>query len=70
MDPEMYILFSSQVALDITFEKLCQLTWGEKVIVMIRDDCVDLKQQHREGYFVCNLTRSAQDFPTVLFLQM
>lgn len=31
---------------------------------------LDLKQQHREGYFVCNLTRSAQYFPTVLFLQM
>lgn len=43
---------------------------GEKVIVLICDDYLELKQQQREGYFVCNLTRSAQDFPTVLFLQM
>lgn len=43
---------------------------GEKVIVLICDDYLELKQQLREGYFVCNLTRSAQDFPTVLFLQM
>lgn len=47
-----------------------QLIWGEKVIILIWDGYLDLKQQHREGYFVCNLTRSAQDFPTVLFLQM
>lgn len=47
-----------------------QLMWGEKGIVLIHDDYLDLKQQHREGYLVCNLTRSAQDFPTVLFLRM